>query len=49
MVQVIEKEVPIADAVRVEEHNGIVRVEGPRGTLERDLVVRKHRHTCRAR
>ncbi len=37
MVQVIEKEVPIADAVRVEVHNGIVRVEGPRGTLERDL------------
>ena len=37
MVQVIEKEVPIADAVRVEVHNGIVRVEGPRGTLERDM------------
>jgi len=37
VVQVTEREVPIADGVRVEVHNGIVSVEGPRGVLERDL------------
>jgi len=37
MVQVVEKEVPVANGVRVEVQNGTVRIQGPRGTLERDL------------
>jgi large subunit ribosomal protein L6 len=37
MVLAIEKEVPITEGVQVEVHDGIVRVEGPRGTLQRDF------------
>jgi len=37
MVKFIEKEVLVADGVKVQVQNGTVRVEGPRGTLERDL------------
>jgi large subunit ribosomal protein L6 len=37
MVQVVEKEVQIAAGVQVTLDNAVVRIEGPRGTLERDL------------
>lgn len=37
MVQAIEKEVSIPRGVQVEVQNAVVRVKGPRGTLERDF------------
>jgi large subunit ribosomal protein L6 len=37
MVQVVQKEVPIETGVEVTVNNAVIRIEGPRGTLERDL------------
>jgi large subunit ribosomal protein L6 len=37
MVQVIQKEVPIGAGVEVNVNNGVVTIEGPGGTLKRDL------------
>lgn len=37
MVQVIQKEVPIVAGVEVTVDNAVVSIEGPRGTLKRDL------------
>jgi len=37
MVQVIQKEVPIVADVEVTVDNAVVSIEGPRGTLKRDL------------
>jgi large subunit ribosomal protein L6 len=37
MVLVVEKEVPIPAGVRVAVDDAVVKVEGPRGALERDL------------